>query len=109
VLVAFAAETHDAIAHARGKLARKRADLIVVNEVGPDRAFGTEDNAAVVLGADGSVTEIGQRPKEELADEVWDLVRALLDDSPRPGSLDSVTFHPPDTRGLGSSDAEAVA
>ncbi|GIH17325.1 phosphopantothenoylcysteine decarboxylase [Rugosimonospora africana] len=78
VLVAFAAETHDALAHARDKLTRKRADLIVVNEVGPDRAFGTDDNAATVIGADGSVTELSSRPKAELADAVWDVVTDRL-------------------------------
>jgi phosphopantothenoylcysteine decarboxylase/phosphopantothenate--cysteine ligase len=78
VLVAFAAETHDAITGGRAKLVRKRADLIVVNEVGEGLAFGTEDNAATVLGADGSLTELGRRPKEELADAVWDLVVPLL-------------------------------
>jgi phosphopantothenoylcysteine decarboxylase/phosphopantothenate--cysteine ligase len=79
VLVAFAAETDDAIAHARDKLARKRADLIVVNEVGVDRAFGTDVNAATVLGADGSMTIIGERAKEDLADAVWDLVVARME------------------------------
>jgi phosphopantothenoylcysteine decarboxylase/phosphopantothenate--cysteine ligase len=78
LLVAFAAETHDAIEHARGKLTRKRADLIVVNEVGADKAFGHDVNAATVLGADGSITEIGLRDKEDLADAVWDLVVARL-------------------------------
>jgi len=79
VLVAFAAETHDALENGRAKLVRKRADLVVVNEVGPDLAFGTDDNAATVLAADGSATELGRRPKEELADAVWDLVRPLLE------------------------------
>jgi phosphopantothenoylcysteine decarboxylase/phosphopantothenate--cysteine ligase len=78
VLVAFAAETHDAIEHGRGKLARKRADLIVINQVGTGLAFGTEDNAATVLGADGSQVEISRRAKEDLADRVWDLVLPLL-------------------------------
>ncbi len=81
VLVAFAAETApdaDALANGRAKLARKGADLIVVNRVGPDRAFGTPDNAATVLGADGGVTEVSRRAKEELADAVWDLVLPLL-------------------------------
>ena len=82
VLVAFAAETSDAIDNARVKLTRKRADLIVVNEVGVDKVFGAESNAAVVLGADGSQTVLGERPKEELADAVLDLAAALL---PRPG------------------------
>jgi len=78
VLVIFAAETHDAVASGRAKLARKRADLVVVNEVGEGRAFGTDDNAATVLDADGKATELSARPKEELADAVWDLVRPLL-------------------------------
>ncbi|HYN93289.1 MAG TPA: bifunctional phosphopantothenoylcysteine decarboxylase/phosphopantothenate--cysteine ligase CoaBC [Pilimelia sp.] len=78
VLVAFAAETADALANARAKLARKRADLIVVNEVGVDKVFGRDANAATVLGADGSETELGERPKDDLADAVWDLVVARL-------------------------------
>jgi phosphopantothenoylcysteine decarboxylase / phosphopantothenate---cysteine ligase len=92
VLVAFAAETPPtgnaalvggptskaAVESGRAKLNRKRADLIVVNEVGPELAFGTDDNAATVLGADGTVVELGRRAKEELADAVWDLVIPLL-------------------------------
>ncbi|MBX6721928.1 MAG: phosphopantothenoylcysteine decarboxylase, partial [Dactylosporangium sp.] len=78
VLVAFAAETSDAVPNARVKLAAKRADLIVVNEVGVDKAFGADTNAATVLGADGSVTVLDERPKEDLADAVWDLVVARL-------------------------------
>jgi phosphopantothenoylcysteine decarboxylase/phosphopantothenate--cysteine ligase len=85
VLVAFAAETHDALAHGREKLVRKRADLIVVNEVGPDLAFGTADNAAWVLRADGPDVELSRRPKAELADAVWDLVAGLLPAAPAGG------------------------
>lgn len=76
LLVAFAAETGDAIANARQKLARKRADLIVVNEVGPDKVFGADVNAATVLGSDGSEETLPEQPKEDLADAVWDLVSA---------------------------------
>ena len=78
VLVAFAAETSDAEANARAKLARKKADLIVVNEVGPDKVFGADTNTAVVLGADGSVTAFSKQSKEDLADGVWDLVVTRL-------------------------------
>jgi phosphopantothenoylcysteine decarboxylase / phosphopantothenate---cysteine ligase len=78
ILVAFAAETNDALANARGKLARKRADFIVLNEVGVDKAFGRDENAASVLGADGSAVDIGLRGKDELADAVWDLVVSRL-------------------------------
>jgi phosphopantothenoylcysteine decarboxylase/phosphopantothenate--cysteine ligase len=82
VIVGFAAETHDVLANGRAKLARKRSDLLVVNQVGEDLAFGRPDNAAVVLGADGAETEVPRGAKEELADTVWDLVAARL--RPRP-------------------------
>jgi phosphopantothenoylcysteine decarboxylase/phosphopantothenate--cysteine ligase len=100
ILVAFAAETDDALivdghlgptskaalVSGAAKLARKRADLIVVNEVGPELGFGTDDNAATVLGADGSVVELGRRPKVDLADAVWNLVvRILTPASHQPG------------------------
>ncbi|GGM03132.1 MULTISPECIES: bifunctional phosphopantothenoylcysteine decarboxylase/phosphopantothenate--cysteine ligase CoaBC [Micromonospora] len=76
VLVVFAAETGDAEANGRAKLARKRADLIVINEVGPDKVFGADTNAATVVGADGATHTLAERSKEELADDVWDLVVA---------------------------------
>ncbi|MET8281461.1 bifunctional phosphopantothenoylcysteine decarboxylase/phosphopantothenate--cysteine ligase CoaBC [Micromonospora sp. NPDC005174] len=78
VLVVFAAETGDAEANGRAKLARKRADLIVVNEVGPDRVFGADTNTVTVIGADGSVSRLPEQAKEAVADHVWDLVVARL-------------------------------
>ncbi|WP_343233416.1 bifunctional phosphopantothenoylcysteine decarboxylase/phosphopantothenate--cysteine ligase CoaBC [Streptomonospora sp. PA3] len=78
VVVGFAAETDDVLEHGRAKLRRKGCDLLVVNQVGPDRAFGTEDNQAVILGADGSAADIPNGPKEDLADRVWDLVAQRL-------------------------------
>ena len=60
--------------HGRAKLARKGCDLLVVNEVGEGRGFEVADNAAVILGADGSATEVPMGPKEALADVVWDAV-----------------------------------
>ncbi|MEU8282781.1 bifunctional phosphopantothenoylcysteine decarboxylase/phosphopantothenate--cysteine ligase CoaBC [Micromonospora sp. NPDC048905] len=78
LLVVFAAETGDAEANGRAKLARKRADLIVVNEVGPDLVFGADTNTVTVIGADGSVSRLPEQAKEAVADTVWDLVVARL-------------------------------
>jgi phosphopantothenoylcysteine decarboxylase/phosphopantothenate--cysteine ligase len=78
VLVAFAAETHDALENARAKLVRKNADLIVVNEVGVDRVFGADANTVTILGADGSTTALGELPKDDVADAIWDAVTARL-------------------------------
>ena len=69
----------------RAKLARKRADLIVVNEVGAGKVFGADDNEVTVLGADGTATHLAEQPKDDLADAVWDLVadRSLCNAVPR--------------------------
>jgi phosphopantothenoylcysteine decarboxylase / phosphopantothenate---cysteine ligase len=79
ILVGFAAETDTSQLAARAKLARKGCDLLVVNPVGNGLGFGTPDNEAVVLAADGTVTPVPRGPKETLADVVWDLVVANLE------------------------------
>jgi phosphopantothenoylcysteine decarboxylase/phosphopantothenate--cysteine ligase len=85
VLVGFAAETGDdradVLTHGREKLARKGCDLLVVNEVGEaghPTGFEGSQNAATVLGADGTTTEVPLGSKDALADVVWDLVAARL-------------------------------
>ncbi|MEU5209394.1 bifunctional phosphopantothenoylcysteine decarboxylase/phosphopantothenate--cysteine ligase CoaBC [Streptomyces sp. NPDC020742] len=78
VVVGFAAETDDVLANGRAKLARKGCDLLVVNEVGEHKAFGSAENEAVILAADGSETPVPYGPKEALADRVWDLVAPRL-------------------------------
>jgi phosphopantothenoylcysteine decarboxylase/phosphopantothenate--cysteine ligase len=82
VLVGFAAETDHVLENGRAKLAAKGCDLLVVNQVGAGLAFGTSDNEAVVLGADGTETRVPRGPKEVLADVVWDLVAARLPAQP---------------------------
>jgi phosphopantothenoylcysteine decarboxylase/phosphopantothenate--cysteine ligase len=78
VIVGFGAETGDVLANGRAKLAAKGCDLLVVNQVGSGMAFGTSDNEAVILGADGTETRVPRGPKEALADVVWDLVVSRL-------------------------------
>jgi phosphopantothenoylcysteine decarboxylase/phosphopantothenate--cysteine ligase len=78
VIVGFAAETDDILRNGQAKLAAKGCDLLVVNQVGGGLAFGTSDNEAVVLAADGTRTPVPRGPKEVLADAVWDLVAARL-------------------------------
>jgi phosphopantothenoylcysteine decarboxylase/phosphopantothenate--cysteine ligase len=78
VIVGFAAETGDVLANGRAKLAAKGCDLLVVNQVGAGLAFGTSDNEAVVLSADGPEVKVPRGPKEALADVIWDLVAARL-------------------------------
>ncbi|MET1039173.1 MAG: phosphopantothenoylcysteine decarboxylase, partial [Aeromicrobium sp.] len=83
VIVGFAAETGDAngsvIEHARTKLARKGCDLLVVNDVSAGQVFGSDDNEAVLLGADGSVAHVPLGSKNALAHSIWDAVVHRLD------------------------------
>ena len=62
--------------HARAKLARKGCDLLVVNDVGGGAVFGSEDNEAVVLAADGSAVSVPLGSKAALAHVIWDRVLA---------------------------------
>jgi phosphopantothenoylcysteine decarboxylase / phosphopantothenate---cysteine ligase len=68
--VGFAAESHDLLTHAREKLKRKNVPLIVGN-LGP-ATFGRDDNALVLVDADGE-RNIPQADKLTLA-------RALVQD-----------------------------
>ncbi|MFC6986073.1 bifunctional phosphopantothenoylcysteine decarboxylase/phosphopantothenate--cysteine ligase CoaBC [Streptomyces cirratus] len=78
VVVGFAAETDDVLANGRAKLRRKGCDLLVINEVGETKTFGSEENEAVILGSDGTETAVAHGPKEGLADAIWDQVASRL-------------------------------
>jgi phosphopantothenoylcysteine decarboxylase / phosphopantothenate---cysteine ligase len=78
LIVGFAAETGDVLANGREKLARKGCDLLVVNQVGNGLAFGTADNEVTVLGADGTDVTLPKATKDEIADQIWDIVVARL-------------------------------
>ncbi len=76
VIAGFAAETGDLLSNGLAKLAAKGCDLLVVNEVGSGLGFGTDDNEAIILAADGTQTHVPRGPKEALADTIWDQVAA---------------------------------
>jgi phosphopantothenoylcysteine decarboxylase / phosphopantothenate---cysteine ligase len=82
VVVGFAAETGDATGSvldlARAKLARKGCDLLVVNDVSGGAVFGSPENEAVILGADGGVVEVPRGSKSALAHVIWDEVTRRL-------------------------------
>jgi phosphopantothenoylcysteine decarboxylase/phosphopantothenate--cysteine ligase len=60
--------------HATAKLARKGCDLLVVNDVSGGKVFGSPENEAVVLSADGTSTPVPQGSKNALAHVIWDAV-----------------------------------
>ena len=79
VVVGFAAETDELVAHASAKLERKNVDVIVANDVSaPEVGFAHETNEVTILEADGSQRHVSLRSKREVADEVLDTVAQIL-------------------------------
>ncbi|HYN48915.1 MAG TPA: bifunctional phosphopantothenoylcysteine decarboxylase/phosphopantothenate synthase [Candidatus Nanopelagicales bacterium] len=78
-LVGFAAET-GSLARAAEKLARKRVDLIVANDVAEEGSgFGTLTNRVTLVAADGTEAALPLLPKREVAERILDRVVAALD------------------------------
>ncbi|MCH9694229.1 MAG: bifunctional phosphopantothenoylcysteine decarboxylase/phosphopantothenate--cysteine ligase CoaBC [Gammaproteobacteria bacterium] len=71
--VGFAAETEKVTDYARGKLEKKRLDMIVANRVGSDCGFDSDDNAATVLWNDGE-KRFPTTSKTDLARDIIELV-----------------------------------
>lgn len=79
VVVGFAAETEDLLANAAAKLAAKRLDLIVANDVTrPGSGFASDDNAVTLLFADGRQEPLPLLPKREAAHAVLEAVNQIL-------------------------------
>src|SRR5581483_8106366 len=73
--VGFAAETDDLIANAQQKVASKKVDLIVANDVtAPGSGFGTDTNQVTFVFADGRVEPKPLMPKRAVADAILDVV-----------------------------------
>ena len=74
VVVGFAAETDDLLAHAQEKLERKGADLIVANDVSrPESTFGADTNRVALVSAEG-VEQLDTMPLPAVADAILDAV-----------------------------------
>jgi len=75
-IVGFAAETESLEGNAREKLAKKKLDLIVANDVSrPNSGFEVDTNEATLFRADGGVRKLPLMTKLALADEILDEIR----------------------------------
>lgn len=84
IVVGFAAETGDPIAKARGKLERKRLDLIVANDVTAAGAgFDVETNVVTLVDAT-STTSLPLLDKDDVADAILERVVALRAERGKP-------------------------
>ena len=78
ILVGFAAETDDLVAHAADKLRRKNLDLVVANDVSrPGVGFGHDTNAVTLLGPGCELVSVPLSDKREIARFVLDRIVAL--------------------------------
>ncbi|MBE5024672.1 bifunctional phosphopantothenoylcysteine decarboxylase/phosphopantothenate--cysteine ligase CoaBC [Olsenella sp. DSM 107455] len=75
LVIGFAAETDDLLAHAQDKLERKGADLIVANDVSrPESTFGADTNRVALVSAEG-VEQLETMPLAGVADAILDWAR----------------------------------
>jgi phosphopantothenoylcysteine decarboxylase/phosphopantothenate--cysteine ligase len=75
ILVGFAAETNTVAENARGKLARKGADMIVANDVTQEGAgFDTDTNIVTLYVRDGREIPLPKMSKFEVANQILDRV-----------------------------------
>ena len=78
LVVGFAAETENVVEHARGKLARKGADMIVANDVSPaSGVMGGDSNTVHIVTQDG-VEDWPALSKAEVAERLVSRLAALL-------------------------------
>lgn len=77
-VVGFAAETNDVIANAQKKLAKKRCDLIVANDVSaPGIGFGADENRVTLVSRERA-EDLPRLSKDAVADRILDRVAAGL-------------------------------
>ncbi len=77
--VGFAAETIDLAVHAGAKLASKKLDLLVANDVSREGSgFGASTNQVTFYFADGRVEPLDILPKDAVAAALWDRIVVLI-------------------------------
>lgn len=79
LIVGFAAETEDTIAHAKEKLRRKGMDMIVANDVtAPGAGFDVHTNRVTLIDVIGRETDLPLMSKRDVAAAVLDRAGELL-------------------------------
>ncbi len=79
LLVGFAAESRDHLAHGLKKLKAKNLDLIVINDIGSSQsAFASDNNQVIIINRQGKKLELPRLSKEETAHQLLDQIRSIL-------------------------------
>ncbi len=78
LLIGFAAETQDLLAHAQEKLTRKNLDMIVANDVTlPGAGFNIDTNIVKIIYKNGNVEELPQLSKHHIAEILIDKISKI--------------------------------
>src|SRR5688572_27886992 len=84
LLIGFAAETADVVARARAKLARKKLDMIVANDVSAaDRGFDVPTNEVTMITSGGEEV-VPLQSKDQVAARILDRIETILSARPAP-------------------------
>jgi phosphopantothenoylcysteine decarboxylase/phosphopantothenate--cysteine ligase len=79
IRVGFAAESNDIVANAKKKLAGKKLDMIVANDItAADSGFGVDTNKVIIIDKKGKVEKLPLMTKREVADKILDGVVGLM-------------------------------
>ena len=79
IRVGFAAESENLFENAREKLAKKKLDIIVANDItAAGSGFGADTNKVIIINRDGKVDDLPLLTKREVADKILDEVVGLL-------------------------------
>ena len=78
VVIGFAAETTNVLEYAKAKLEKKKADVIIANDVSNSRiGFNSDRHQVTLLTKDGHIVNLPEKSKEELALNIW---KSLLEE-----------------------------
>ena len=73
VVIGFAAETTNVLEYAKAKLEKKKADVIIANDVSNSRiGFNSDHHQVTLLTKDGHIVNLPEKSKEELALNIWE-------------------------------------
>jgi len=75
IIVGFCMETENLLENAKEKLAKKRVDMVVANDLNVDGAgFACDTNIVAIVDKKGNVAELPQMTKDELAHKILDRI-----------------------------------
>ena len=78
VVIGFAAETTNVLEYAKAKLEKKKADVIIANDVSSSRiGFNSDRHQVTLLTKNGHIVNLPEKSKEELALNIW---KSLLEE-----------------------------